>query len=340
MRPIRTHFICLLTVLLLILVGQVGLYTTEIDRPNADSGEPTPIKLAIFVLDFDGIDSQSQTFEANVFVHASWSDPRLVLDQNHPMRRPAAEVWSPPIQILNQQRVQKTLPDEVKIDPDRTVTAIQRYWGRYSQPLNLRRFPFDSQTITIQVLAATGDMGRSVSYEQSDVVPSGHARVLSIADWDVSSWEAGPRLIDFAEGIPHLGIFEFSMVGERRTGYYIIKVPIPLILIICMSWIVFWIDPKEAGTQISVSITSMLTLIAYRFSVDSSLPKVSYLTSLDMFIMLSTIILFLALIQVLLKAHISKKDDRYIIAKRMDLVCRGLFPLLFLGIGYMSFVAV
>ena len=83
----------------------------------------------------------------------------------------------------------------------------------------------------------------------------------------------------------------------------------------------------------------MLTLIAYRFSVDGSLPKVSYLTSLDMFIMLSTIIVFLALIQVLLKAHISKKDDRYIIAKRMDLVCRGLFPLLFLGIGYMSFFA-
>jgi hypothetical protein len=52
-----------------------------------------------------------------------------------------------------------------------------------------------------------------------------------------------------------------------------VKVILPLILIVAMSWIVFWIDPEESGIQISVAITTMLTLIAYRFAVGADLPK-------------------------------------------------------------------
>jgi hypothetical protein len=35
-------------------------------------------------------------------------------------------------------------------------------------------------------------------------------------------------------------------------------------MIVAMSWLVFWIDPKESGSQINVAITTMLTLIAVR----------------------------------------------------------------------------
>ncbi len=53
--------------------------------------------------------------------------------------------------------------------------------------------------------------------------------------------------------------------ATRKPGYYVLKVIFPLILIVIMSWTVFWIAPSESGTQISVAVTSILTLIAYRF---------------------------------------------------------------------------
>jgi len=50
--------------------------------------------------------------------------------------------------------------------------------------------------------------------------------------------------------------FALSFEARREIGYFIVKVIIPLIFIVAMSWVVFWIDPMESGTQISVAITS------------------------------------------------------------------------------------
>ena len=52
-------------------------------------------------------------------------------------------------------------------------------------------------------------------------------------------------------------------------------------LIVMMSWVVFWIDPAKFGPQIGLSVTAMLTLIAFQFTLTTSLPKVGYFTVLD-----------------------------------------------------------
>ena len=57
----------------------------------------------------------------------------------------------------------------------------------------------------------------------------------------------------------------FSLDVKRDTSYFKYKVIFPLVLIVMMSWMVFWIDPSLVATQISVSVTAMLTMIAYRF---------------------------------------------------------------------------
>jgi hypothetical protein len=44
----------------------------------------------------------------------------------------------------------------------------------------------------------------------------------------------------------------------------------------------------------------MLTLIAYRFAVDSQLPRLPYMTRLDAFILTSTLLVFFSLIEVLI----------------------------------------
>lgn len=111
-------------------------------------------------------------------------------------------------------------------------------------------------------------------------------------------------------------------------SYYIGKVIIPLVLIVAMSWIVFWLDPKETGTSISVGITAMLTLIAYRFAVGTDLPKVEYMTRLDLFILGSSILVFASLIQVVVTSSLAK-SNRLFEARKIDVWCRGLFPVVF-----------
>ena len=62
-------------------------------------------------------------------------------------------------------------------------------------------------------------------------------------------------------GSEGFNVLEFE--AHRLLGFYIWKVMIPLVLIVFMSWTVFWIDPVHVAAQIGVATTSMLTFIAY-----------------------------------------------------------------------------
>ena len=103
-----------------------------------------------------------------------------------------------------------------------------------------------------------------------------------------------------------------------------------------MSWLVFWIDPKESGSQISVAITAMLTLIAYRFSIGALVPKVSYLTRLDYFILGSTLMVFLSLLLVVITSNLAKSNQTQL-ALRIDRWSRIIFPSMLIFVTFFAF---
>ena len=298
-------------------------------RPLAGQG-PTPVELNIFLIDLDAIDSAAQSFQANVYFEAKWKDPRLAdTSKGRTGTLPLDSIWNPRLQILNQQRLWSTLPDIAEVAPDGTVTQRARVWGDFSQPLDLRDFPFDNQKIRIDVVAA--------GYDSDEVklvagTLNGIGKSFSIADWRVVDWHIetdiripGPKRVED----PGAGI-GMVVETERLRGYYWIKVIAPLILIVAMSWAVNWIDPKDIGTKISITITAMLTLIAYRFAIGATLPQISYLTRMDLFILFSTILIYASLVNVITTAAFSRKG-RPEIAKRIDQVSRWGFPLFFVA---------
>ena len=102
----------------------------------------------------------------------------------------------------------------------------------------------------------------------------------------------------------------------------------PLVLIVMMSWSIFWIDPAHFGAQVGMSSTSMLTLIAFQFAMSNMLPPLSYFTDLDKFVAASTVLVFLALVESVTTSYLVANDRRET-ALRADRVCRWLFPLAF-----------
>jgi cadmium resistance protein CadD (predicted permease) len=96
-----------------------------------------------------------------------------------------------------------------------------------------------------------------------------------------------------------------------------------------MSWAVFWITPTDASPQISIAVTSMLTLIAYRFAIDNQLPRLPYTTHLDAFILMSTVLVFFSFIEVLVTT-ILENQKRNRLALTIDRSCRVIFPVIFL----------
>jgi len=310
--------------LLLVAFGAMPSESAEVSRPT---NGPVKVHVTIFVIDVDEIRSASQSFDANVYVQFRWKDQRLAHKGSNTIVRGLDEIWNPGIQIINQQKIWLTFPDIVKIAPNGEVLYQQRAWGSFSQPLKLHDFPFDRQVFNIQ-LAAIDYTPDKVEMVLDTKDESGIVEELSVADWNILRWTAEPRAYKPTPTMEAISGFAFSFEARRNTGYFIIKVIIPLILIVTMSWSVFWIDPTESGTQISVAITTMLTLIAYRFAIDMDLPKVSYLTRMDFFILLSTILVYASLIEVIVTSTLAKRE-KLSQARTIDLWVRWLFPLAF-----------
>jgi hypothetical protein len=89
--------------------------------------------------------------------------------------------------------------------------------------------------------------------------------------------------------------YEFQFTAKRRAGFYLLKVVLPILLIVAMSWTVFWIDPRQVGPNVSVATTTILALVAYRFAIAADLPRIPYLTRLEAFLTWALLLVFAAL---------------------------------------------
>jgi hypothetical protein len=73
----------------------------------------------------------------------------------------------------------------------------------------------------------------------------------------------------------------------RKTGYYISNVILPICVLTLLSPLSCFLndDGTSLGTadRLGITLTLLLTAVAYKFVVASSLPTVSYLTILDRF---------------------------------------------------------
>lgn len=310
----------------------------RIIRPSID-GEATEIEILIYVIDVDEVDSADQTFAASVFYRARWKDPSLAHPGPESIQERTIDVWTPQLIIVNKQMSWKSFPEFVEISPDGTVNYRQQLWGKFSQPFKLHEFPLDKQTLSIQIVSV------GLSEERVNIVPlildndlsSSIASEFSLPDFKVISWEAKPQpYFPFKDEVAIPG-FEMKLTVKRLSGYYVFKTIIPLCLIIMMSWLPRWIDPKQIGANIGISTTAFLTLVAYLFAITVLLPKVSYITRMDRFILLSTFVVFLGMIQTVVST-VLVKNNKLKLAQNLDLWGRLIYPVILGVILYGSFI--
>ena len=319
----------------LVLFLTVFCAQAALNRPLSADGEPTEIQAVGALLDVDKINSAEQNFTLNFYMVFAWSDPRLAHDSAGPVTHKLSDIWNPRLTIINTQRYWENTRDEVEVSPEGRVTYRLHVFGDFSQALDLRDFPMDKHVFEVPVVAA-GYRPDEIVFEPVPTIDSFIADRLSVADWKVDNMRGEARVIPLTDGLK-LPAFVFSFEAERRLHHYVIKAIIPLCLIVIMSWVVFWISPEHIPNQLSVAVTTVLTLIAYHIALSGRLPDIPYLTHRDKFLFSATVLVFMALIEVVVTSHLAS-TDRIALARRIDRTARWLFPFLFVSaLGYSFF---
>jgi len=209
----------------------------------------------------------------------------------------------------------------------------QRYTGILSQALWLADFPMDKHTFDIQFISAAYHAEEleflpEVSKIDLSKVGGVMANSISLPDWKVLSSEAMVMPYHPIQEVNVAG-FVFRFEAERYVAYYYWQVVLPLTIVVIMSWAAFWVRRTGQGVRLGVATSSILTLIAYRFVLANLIPRLPYMTRMDYFTVGCTLFVFIALICVVMTEYLST-INRDIMAKRLDVLLRGLFPATFL----------
>jgi hypothetical protein len=306
----------LLSSVVWLLAGSVGVASSETP--------PRQVSIGLYLLDLADVDDANQTMTVDFVLWSRWTDPGLAAPAGERREIPVQQIWNPNLVVLRDRALQKKLPELAYVDDTGTVLYSQRYFGEVSSPTRLADFPFDEQVFRIQVIAGgqtTGDVEFVI-----DPTRTGRSSMASAVNWELGELSARPATFDYEADGREFPSTVFEIRGNRHASYYVWRAIFPLVIIVFMSWAVFWIDPSSIDAQIGLAATSILTLIAFQFLLSRLIPELSYLTRMDRFTIGATVLMFLALAEVVLTSRLAG-DGRLPLAKKIDRGSRIVFPL-------------
>ena len=96
---------------------------------------------------------------------------------------------------------------------------------------------------------------------------------------------------------------------RRRTMYYIFQMYIPCICVVILSWVSFWVDETDGSDRVGLGIATVLTISFMQGALNDNVPRVSYLKSVDYFLLGSFVFVFMTLIEYVLVFKADKERN-------------------------------
>jgi hypothetical protein len=341
----------LLFLLLLVLVTSATHASTEL--PPGD--RPVVVKAGFMLYDVNEIEESTETFEFEGALLLSWQDPRQAFDaeaegviervyKGSYQYTELYDGWKPQAFLANESGSLDRQGVVLRIEPDGTVWYVEEIDAVAESPMDLRFFPFDEQLLQIhfKFLGYGIDAVRFEPVEDySRLLPQRGSAVgnagWSIGGYTVSAGEdqsaiAGPQAVGQGSTL------RIEVLAERRSGYLIRVVVLPLMLIVALSWVIFWMDRESLSNRINISFIALLTVVAFQIMVEQALPAIPDLTLMAGFLAINYLLLA-ATIVINIRVDQLDRAGRQAEGDVLDLRCRWLFPLLYFVVAPVALVA-
>ncbi|XP_064486602.1 glycine receptor subunit alpha-4-like isoform X2 [Ornithodoros turicata] len=314
MTCVRAAFIACMTCCLMKLSRQEPLSLESIlpenpaDYDNLDppreNGKPTVVRFHVTVLSIDSIDEGSMTYVADIFMSQSWYDHRLRLPQNMTSKYRLLPVnwlkrmWRPDSFFKNAKKVtfqEMTIPNHyIWLYKNRSILYMVKLTLLLSCAMKFETYPHDTQVCTMKI--------ESISYTTDDLIFDWEEDVPLVVDDSIElpqhnlvSTSLGDCTQVYSTG--NFTCIQVTFTLKRRLGYYMFHTYIPTCLIVIMSWISFWIKPEAVPARVTLCVTSLLTLSTQHAQSQKSLPPVSYIKAIDIFMSSCTVFVFASLME-------------------------------------------
>lgn len=304
-------------------------------------GEGACVVRAGFYLEgIDSIDEEAETFEFTGVLTLEWKDERQAFDpdeagvqekiyQGDYQFNELAPAWFPQVVLVNRAGLFETSATILRVEPDGTNTLRQTVDAVAKTSLDMRKVPFDSQSLDA-VFEVFGFDQREVEFVADELPERTPSAEIRVPQWKFRGVTSSAIASEDA-GDP-VGSSRFVMTADvdRKPLFMMRLIMMPLLLIVMLSWSVFWMDRASLGDRINLSFVGILTAVAYQIVVGDIMPRISYPTLLNTFINIGFYTMCVAAI-VNLVVGAADKAGKHHRGDRIDRRCRVIFPIAYFG---------
>jgi hypothetical protein len=331
-------------------IGELGNFTIGdyrlllgINAPEVLTGEaktvgraialkPIEVKTAIQLEQLTGVDQKQASFGVIASLWMAWTDPSLAFSPESCQCNlktfnsidefvQAEGDKFPDFSFRNLRDDLSGQNQIVAVSPDGSATYFGRFGATLSAPeLDLRKYPFDTQTLSIEIDSINSDD----KYVFTDWGKSNASDHLGNEEWDIIKFSTNASKIDVPQINAMNSCFLFNSLVQRHTDYYIFRIFIPILLIIILTWLTFFLH-KDYMKRIEIVGANLLLFIAFNFTVAADLPKLGYLTFLDR-IMISTFVMTAVIFAYNVYLRWLDMNEKKELAEKLDKLMIWIYP--------------
>lgn len=299
---------------------------------------PIEVNVGIKLQQITNVDQKSENFGAVVSLIMEWNDPVQAFNPDecdcrlkvytagtfNDFKKAIGNRW-PEFTLFNQQGNRWIQNQVAVVYATGDVTYFERFTTDFQAPdFNFKKFPFDTQQFYIRVDAIYPED----TFIYSDM--PGFTEVgtqLGEEEWYVTDYNT-----EVSREVANTGDFSsrysFGFLAQRHLDYYLFRIFLPILLILLVSWITFFM--REFGKRVDVTAGNLLLFVAFNFTISNDLPRLGYLTFLDMILIATFVITVVVLIyNVFLKRlEVSGKEE---LAHRIDSFGVWVYPFFYIA---------
>ncbi|XP_037080520.1 LOW QUALITY PROTEIN: gamma-aminobutyric acid receptor alpha-like [Pollicipes pollicipes] len=263
----------------------------NMQRPASGVG-PTRVRTNMLIRSMGPISELDMEYSMDCYFRQMWRDERLSfnssIDQLSLNIKMLEGIWKPDTYFLNGRGSYVhmiTRPNKlIRLSSNGSILYSMRLTIKAKCPMLLQHFPMDKQTCPL-IIGSYAYTDRDLVYEWDQEINVAWPAAIYLSQFDLISFPFRNATVHRKSGLYSILQVNFNL--QRHTGYFMINVYLPCTLIVVLSWVSFWINREATADRVSLGITSVLTLSTISIESRTSLPKVSYATALDWFLLVS-----------------------------------------------------
>ena len=259
-------------------------------------GDKVRLHAFVSVMDVMNIDSMGEKFDIKLRLYLMWkvdlhemgfaeiADKALNSGNFYSLTRDEIDTYSekhpiPVPVVFNKIHEEETDPADIRCYGG-TPNGTALMWNKAftltcRERFELQSFPFDMQDLSLEF--RLNDPRFWDAYDLTIVSVQFHKQALVQTEWKAF----GPTI---KRDSPSHKVSKVLLKYRRLSWYYVQNIVAAMLFISSLSLISFVMEVEDLGSRVSTCLTVVLTVVAFKFIVTSSLPKVPYNTCIDYYI--------------------------------------------------------